>query len=199
MFYFLTHLPPKLLERKEAAEAAQARREEAAAKRAEQQRIAEEKRAEQQRIVQEKQAALQAKKSVEKAAPGASISLFGIGGGAKPAATPPPAPAKATKAVAAVAPKGVPTLNRWTQNRDGSISGFITGSPAFEEGESVSTSPIKGEAAAGTVVQTGSGSKYFLAPIEEKRSTTFSLFGGGKPAPAASPGQAAPWCSQCAR
>ena len=196
--------------RKAAAEAA-------AAKREEQKRLAEEKKAaaaaaaeakraaaaeaaaKKKQEAETKRAASQAKKSVEKAAPGATINLFGGfggGGGSKPA--PAPAQVEAAKAAAASAPRGVPTISSWKQNRDGSISGFISGSPSFDDGESVTTSPIKGEASDGAVVQTGSGSKYFLAPQSQKKSTTFSLFGAGgggakvAPAPAPAPAKPAP-------
>ena len=51
----------------------------------------------------------------------------------------------------------------WRKNRDGIVTGFISGSPAFEEGERITTSPIaNGDISAGEVVQTGSGSRYFL-------------------------------------
>jgi hypothetical protein len=51
----------------------------------------------------------------------------------------------------------------WRKNGDGSISGFISGSPNFPEGERITTSPIaSGTVKAGEVVKTGSGSKYFL-------------------------------------
>ena len=62
------------------------------------------------------------------------------------------------------APKGVPTLSKWRQNRDRSITGLISGSSAFSEGESITTSPIVTDVADGALVQTSSGSKYFLAP-----------------------------------
>ena len=188
--------------RKAAAEAA-------AAKREEQKRLAEEKKAaaaaeaaaKKKQEAETKRAAAQAQKSVQKAAPGATINIFGGfggGGGSKPA--PAPAQVEAAKAAAASAPRGVPTISSWKQNRDGSISGFISGSPSFDDGESVTTSPIKGEASDGAVVQTGSGSKYFLAPQSQKKSTTFSLFGGGgggggakvAPAPAPAPAKSAP-------
>lgn len=65
--------------------------------------------------------------------------------------------------IASKAPSGVPTLSKWKRNRDGSITGFITGSKAFSEGESITTSPIVGFSDGG-LVQTSSGSKYFLAP-----------------------------------
>ena len=188
--------------RKAAAEAA-------AAKKEEQKRLAEEKKAAaaaaaeaKRAAAAQKKAATEAKKSVEKAAPGATINLFGgFGGGGADAAksapapapapkarsktlslfggpgektSPPPAPAK--KAAAAKpkpkpkakpapkkAPAGVPSLVNWKQNRDGGITGFISGSPAFDEGERVTTSPITaGDVGAGNTVQTGSGSRYFL-------------------------------------
>lgn len=61
------------------------------------------------------------------------------------------------------APRGTPSLSSWRKNRDDSVTGLITGSPNFSEGERVTTSPIvKGEIESGQVVQTGSGSKYFL-------------------------------------
>jgi len=61
------------------------------------------------------------------------------------------------------APPGVPVMKRWRKNRDGSITGFISGSNAFSAGEKVTTSPIgKGELQSGNVIQTQSGSKYFL-------------------------------------
>jgi hypothetical protein len=62
------------------------------------------------------------------------------------------------------APQGVPSMGRWRENRDKSITGFISGSPTFAEGEQVTTSPIaSGTISAGEVVVTLSGSKYFLA------------------------------------
>ena len=74
---------------------------------------------------------------------------------APPKAKAKPAPKKA--------PAGVPSLVNWKQNRDGGVTGFISGSPAFDEGERVTTSPIAtGDVGAGNTVQTGSGSRYFL-------------------------------------
>lgn len=71
---------------------------------------------------------------------------------------------KAVKKAAKIsAPAGVPTLARWTQNADGSVTGFISGSPNFRKNTKITTSPIKGKASVGAVVQTGSGSKYFLS------------------------------------
>jgi len=60
-------------------------------------------------------------------------------------------------------PPGVPKMAKWRKNRDGSVTGFISGSRNFDEGEKITTSPIvKGDIANGSLVQTGSGSKYFL-------------------------------------
>jgi len=62
------------------------------------------------------------------------------------------------------APKGVPSLSNWQKNRDGSVTGLIGGSPNFNEGERITTSPIEsGKLEDGQVVKTGSGSKYFLS------------------------------------
>ena len=165
--------------RKAAAEAAAEKKAAATAAAEAKRAAAAEAAAKKKKEAETKRAAAQAQKSVQKAAPGATINLFGGfgGGGSKPA--PAPAQVEAAKAAATTAPRGVPTISSWGQNRDGSISGFISGSPSFADGESVTTSPIKGEASDREVVQTGSGSKYFLAPKAQKKSTTFSLFGGG--------------------
>jgi len=57
------------------------------------------------------------------------------------------------------APRGIATISNWRQNRDGSITGFISGSSSFKEKEKVTTSPISSDAVGGTVVTTVSGSK----------------------------------------
>jgi hypothetical protein len=68
-----------------------------------------------------------------------------------------------TKVTSKVAPRGVPTIQSWRKNRDGSVTGIIYGSSNFSDGEQVTTSPIAiGTLAAGELVRTGSGSKYFL-------------------------------------
>lgn len=59
-------------------------------------------------------------------------------------------------------PRGVPTLRKWKQNSDGSISGRIFGSKGFQENEFVTTSPIKGTPVANSVARTISGSRYYL-------------------------------------
>mmetsp|Transcript_19250 Transcript_19250/g.30196 ORF Transcript_19250/g.30196 Transcript_19250/m.30196 type:complete len:168 (+) Transcript_19250:1330-1833(+) len=66
-----------------------------------------------------------------------------------------------------VAPKGVPVLKRWKPVKGNSIEGRIYGSNSFKDGVSVTTSSIKGKEGStkffkGSVVQTKSGSKYFL-------------------------------------
>lgn len=59
-------------------------------------------------------------------------------------------------------PKGVPVLSKWKKNLDGSVSGIITGSKTFNDGEAITTSPLKGDASPGSVVTTQSGSRYVL-------------------------------------
>jgi hypothetical protein len=58
------------------------------------------------------------------------------------------------------APPGVPTISGWKQNPDGSITGRISGGSGFKENEKIETSPIRGKAVGGNVVQTASGSRY---------------------------------------
>ena len=95
---------------------------------------------------------------ISEAAPRSTISLGFLNfGGDTDSSGQPPKPASK-------APPGVPTMSRWRQNRDGSISGVISGSKSYRAGESITTSPINGKAADGTIVQTDSGSKYYLAP-----------------------------------
>ena len=106
------------------------------------------------------------KKAAPKAAPkqSAAFNLFAKTAASKKAA-PKKAPVKAApKKKVASAPRGVPTLNQWSMTRDGSVSGKISGSPNFREGEQVTTSMIvNGRLESGQVVTTGSGSSYFLA------------------------------------
>ena len=153
--------------RKEEAEANRATAAEAAKQRAlDAQAAKEERLAEVQRRKEEAKAkraaaakASQAQQAVKTAKASSTISLFGFGvndesSQAKPISK---APARST----AKAPRGVPVISKWRENRDGSISGFISGSPAFDDGDAVTTSPIvKGSVGAGSVVQTGSGSRW---------------------------------------
>jgi len=110
-------------------------------------------------------AAQAAAQATKQARPGATISLFGLGGGGTQSVDtePPQKPAPQKPAAAKRAPRGVPSMVKWRQNRDGSITGFISGSPNFSEGERITTSPIaSGNVGPGEVVRTGSGSSYFL-------------------------------------
>uniref|UniRef100_A0A7S2NW89 Uncharacterized protein n=1 Tax=Leptocylindrus danicus TaxID=163516 RepID=A0A7S2NW89_9STRA len=115
-----------------------------------------------------------AEQTVRAARPGGTISLFGFGQGddnANKSKVRPPSKVRP-------APRGVPTISKWRQNRDESISGFISGSPAFDDGEAITTSPIvKGELLKGNVVQTGSGSRYYLDEPSAASGGVFSLFG----------------------
>lgn len=78
-------------------------------------------------------------------------------GGSSPAASKPKPKAKKP------APRGVPKISKWRTNRDSSITGIISGSPGYDDGDRVTTSAIvSGTVEAGEVVQTGSGSKYYL-------------------------------------
>ena len=83
-------------------------------------------------------------------------------------------PAKKT----AVAPRGVPTISNWKLNGDNTISGFISGSSSFNNGSPVTTSPIAGNAASNSVVQTKSQSKYFLGEQSKDDGSGGGLFGG---------------------
>ena len=119
------------------------------------------------------------------AKPSPTFSLFGLGGGTSASEKEESAPtANSTPPVAAkkglTAPRGVPTLNKWTLNSDNTISGFISGSSSFKDGSPVTTSSITGKAASGSVVQTKSKSKYFLGEegSGEAASSGGGLFGG---------------------
>ena len=70
--------------------------------------------------------------------------------------------ATANNDIASGPPTGVPVLSMWRKNSDGSISGLISGSPAYADGDAISTSPLKGEAISGSVVTTQSGSRYVM-------------------------------------
>lgn len=107
-----------------------------------------------------RESAAKAKKTVDSAKPRTTISLFGLFGDKDDKDVNRPSVKTPTQKRA---PSGVPSLVRWRKNSDGSITGFISGSRAFADGERVTTSPIaSGNAATGKVVKTGSGSSYFL-------------------------------------
>merc|ERR1711862_639989 len=68
-----------------------------------------------------------------------------------------------TKSITKQPPKGIPKFINWKKNRDNSITGYISGSSNFPDGDRVSTSPINsGNIKSGEIVQTSSGSKYYL-------------------------------------
>lgn len=108
-------------------------------------------------------AASNAQKTISKAKKGATISLGFFNFGSKKVDESSSSPAKDAPKVAAKAPRGVPTLSKWYQNKDGSVTGLIAGSSAFTNGESITTSPLSTkDPQSESLVVTGSGSKYFL-------------------------------------
>ena len=130
---------------------------------AEKQKAAEEKRltaiaaneAKKRELEEKKAAAVKAASNiVTKAKKGATISLGFLNFGNK-AEEEPTQPSSAPSK----APRGVPIISKWYENDDGSISGQISGSAAFRDGETVTTSPIKTKTGRDTVVVTVSGSK----------------------------------------
>jgi hypothetical protein len=56
----------------------------------------------------------------------------------------------------------VPSLVEWTQNEDGTITGFVNNKIGFEDGTQITTSPVDMGARSGIIVQTRGGSKYKL-------------------------------------
>jgi len=55
-----------------------------------------------------------------------------------------------------------PTLKKWRQNRDGTLTGLIYDSKSFKDGTRITTSPVPRGAKMGSVVLTDGGSKYSL-------------------------------------
>ena len=103
---------------------------------------------------------------MKQAKPRQTISLFGLFSSDEElpvkAVTPPSRPQKSAQVAqtgVSSPPKGVPAISKWQQNRDGSISGYIKGSFSFGDGEAIVTSPIRGVAKGGSVVETSSGSR----------------------------------------
>ena len=64
-------------------------------------------------------------------------------------------------------PEEVPGLSMWTQNEDGTITGFINNSKDFRRGTKITTSAVPMGAKGGTVVTTKSGSRYRLAKVSQ--------------------------------
>ena len=154
-------------------QAASEKREQALAQIAAKRKEAEEKR----KVDQQKKEAKQAVGSAKKSSATISLGFFGFGQKSDDDDEVTEAPKVSN------APKGVPSLSKWKQNGNGSISGLISGSSAYKDGEKITTSAITTSAEGGTVVQTKSGSKYFLEP---KAVGGIGLFGIGSPASSAS-------------
>ena len=120
------------------------------------------------------------------ALPRPTFSLFGLGEPKEDSTAQKTAvAAPSAKKSAPTAPRGVPKINKWSLNSDNTISGFISGSSSFDDGAPVTTSPIVGSAVSGSVVQTKSGSKYFLSEEASSGGGFFSFFGGQDVAPSA--------------
>lgn len=104
-------------------------------------------------------------RKLSKVASSATIGLLGFGKSKmeRDEEDAPVAPNSKAGQSARLAPFGVPTLSSWRKNFDGSVSGNITGSANFRDGEKITTSAISGGTiSSGEVVVTASGSKYFL-------------------------------------
>ena len=61
------------------------------------------------------------------------------------------------------APGGIATISKWRRNRNGSISGLIFNSKIADDGDSITTSPVKGNVEEGTIIETCSGSRYAVS------------------------------------
>jgi hypothetical protein len=107
---------------------------------------------------------LEAKAAASEVKPRATFSIFDLTGGSPPQKKNAPNKPTPPTSKPSQAPRGVPSILSWRKNFDGSITGNISGSPNFGEGEKITTSPIiEGIISVGQVVKTGSGSRYFLA------------------------------------
>lgn len=56
----------------------------------------------------------------------------------------------------------IPTISNFVQNADGTVTGKVSGSSKFRNGETITTSPVKRGAKSGEIITTASGSKYRL-------------------------------------
>lgn len=148
---------------KEEAERRQKQKEENARKKkqvAEQKKLAAEAREKQKQEEEEKRKQMieskRAQAVVDAAKPRSTISLgfFNFLGSNSDDSS------SSTSTSTSKAPSGIPTLSKWKQNADGSVTGLISGSKAFRNNESVTTSPIKTKSLSpDSVVVTVSGSK----------------------------------------
>jgi hypothetical protein len=131
---------------------------------------------------QKQQKAIAPKEEVQSApilsVPRPTFSLFGLGEQKEDTNAPKPVVSVTPVKKSVPAPRGVPKINEWTLNSDNTISGFISGSSSFDDGAPVTTSSIVGTAASGSVVQTKSGSKYFLGEEKLSGGGFFSMFSG---------------------
>lgn len=56
----------------------------------------------------------------------------------------------------------LPIINEWKLNSDNTISGLLRGSNDYLDDTQITTAPIIGRVTAGSIVQTKSGTRYFL-------------------------------------
>ncbi|KAL3914825.1 MAG: hypothetical protein SGILL_005936 [Bacillariaceae sp.] len=83
------------------------------------------------------------------------------------------------------APEGVPSIRNWKVRDDGGIAGLLYGSFNAEDGDYVETSTVaKGQLENGHIVETSSGSRYFLSSesadnISTRLMNTFKSLSGG--------------------
>jgi hypothetical protein len=145
--------------RKRAAEEARIKREQLA----EERRLAQEKAREKSlAAVQKAGAQRDTEKTPQSSGPRPTFSLFGLGGAAtvEPETSSPPVSSKTAPSSTAVkAPRGIPTISKWKLNNDNTISGLISGSSSFKDGEPVTTSVIVGKPSSNVIVTTKSGSR----------------------------------------
>ena len=120
------------------------------------------------------------KRRIEPASPPTSSKAARVAPGTRPkhealTAEPNPSP---------IAVERPPTLGGHERNEDGSLTGFVFGSKAFRDGESITTSAIA-EACDGGRVVTESGSEYLLGipapqlPAPPSGPTTIAVVGNG--------------------
>jgi hypothetical protein len=63
----------------------------------------------------------------------------------------------------------IPILEKWNQNADGSITGVVSNSLTYQDGASITTSPVKKGAKPGTIATTSSGSQYRLLDFDKSK------------------------------